>query len=175
MDAYEADPKNRPVIIPLSESISGVNSEIGFARRSQSLYFMASYAELEFLPLPHRNTVTLEKCKDRHNYVLSQRIDNFFMALDREDNFTIWDMTTGQLIHQSFNERFEGSTLPNKGFSLIGYNTWTGMATNKCYSGIKIPENEYITNEDDVAAPTGEFMEDVDDNETSKVMPSFYA
>jgi hypothetical protein len=85
IDAYEQDPTNRPVIIPLTESISGVNSEIGFARRSQSLYFMASYAELEFLPLPHRNTIPFEKCKDRHNYVLSQRIDNFFIALDRQD------------------------------------------------------------------------------------------
>jgi hypothetical protein len=49
------------------------------------------------------------------------------------------------------------------------------MGTNKCYSGIKIPENEYINNDDDVAAPTGEFMQDIDQNETSRIMPSFYS
>lgn len=34
IDAYEMNPKNRPVIIPLATSLSGVNSDINVARRS---------------------------------------------------------------------------------------------------------------------------------------------
>jgi hypothetical protein len=49
------------------------------------------------------------------------------------------------------------------------------MLADRCYAGVKIPENEYINNDDDFAAPSGEFVMHYDLDQTSRVMPCFYA
>jgi hypothetical protein len=81
LKAYLLNLQARPQIVPLSNAVGGVNSSIVYAETNNSLLYMRNYDQFEYLPLPHRCTIPLEKSFARKCYIMHKQIDNFFIAL----------------------------------------------------------------------------------------------
>ena len=58
--------------------------------------YMDSFSSFKFMPLPHLNTLPLQKSKPRHAYLVTQLKDNFYIALESSlKKFKIWNLMTG--------------------------------------------------------------------------------
>jgi hypothetical protein len=62
---------------------------------------MDSFSSFKFMPLPHLNTLPLQRQKPRSAYLITQRLNNFFVALECDRcYYRAWEMTTGQAVTQ---------------------------------------------------------------------------
>jgi hypothetical protein len=60
---------------------------------------MSDFDNFAEIPLPNQQNFFLENALTKNKYLITQQIDNFFVAFNNEKkDFTAWQVTTGKMV-----------------------------------------------------------------------------
>ena len=79
----------------------GCQGLIDFSHQNQRLVYQSSYNAIEVVPVLHRNTIAFVGMSEREDYLATKVIDDRFLALDKRNFLTSWDIVTGKLSQDS--------------------------------------------------------------------------
>ena len=73
---------------------------IDFSVVNQRFVYQSSFDNLEVLPVLHRNSIFFMGMHERDFYLTTRVIDDKFIALDRTNQMTTWNIVTGKVDFQ---------------------------------------------------------------------------
>ena len=86
-----------PNQIPVTNAVGGLNDQIRFSDKCQTITFMQGVdSGLQILPLLHQNLLPLQKMRSRSEYILNAELDDKFVALGYDKKLDVWDLQTGK-------------------------------------------------------------------------------
>ena len=85
-------------VIPIINTLCGVNNHLVFSYKNPRFLFVANYNEMRSMPVLHHNCNNFITMRSRKSYIAFRRINDRFMALDRRNMLHSWDMTHGNYL-----------------------------------------------------------------------------
>lgn len=76
------------------------NSSIVYSEENQRLVYMKNFETFHIIPPLHRSTIGFIGMLPRHRYLAVKKIQNKFVALDKNNKLTTWNALTGRLQEQ---------------------------------------------------------------------------
>jgi len=76
----------------------GRTGVIDYSRANQRLVYLSSFEAVSIVPVLHRNTIAFIGMKPKEEYLVTKKLKDKFIALDRENNLTTWSVLTGKML-----------------------------------------------------------------------------
>jgi len=74
----------------------GINGVLDFSADNQRLAYMSDFQRIEIVPCLHRNVINFMGMFERSMYIATKKIKNKFIALDKRNTLTTWNIATGK-------------------------------------------------------------------------------
>eukprot|EP00347_Sterkiella_histriomuscorum_P021861 403332513 len=86
--------------LDIDVAIAGPQSFIDYSEDNERLTYLKSYEQANIIPILHRSTINFMGMLPRQNYLAVKKIKNQFLALDKHNRITVWNVLTGKLIKE---------------------------------------------------------------------------
>ena len=95
LDPLNEDYMNNPLVMFVTPTIVGANSNICFSEHNQNIIIMLSFNYLACLPLLHRNCHAFDGMVKRKDVLLFKQKDDKFRLVDNTGRLHEWSLLTG--------------------------------------------------------------------------------
>jgi hypothetical protein len=100
-----------------------LNGLIDFSDDNQRLSYMVNYERIQIVPALHRNVINFMGMSSRDSYLATKKLKDKFIALNRHNELSTWNIMTGKLesVHKITN------------VDISTYETFSYEAQDICY------------------------------------------
>lgn len=83
--------------IDIESTIASNKNFIDFSEDNQRCIYMKNYDMVHIIPPLHRSTISFIGMRPRDRYLAVNKIENKFLALDKNNRITTWNSLSGKL------------------------------------------------------------------------------
>ena len=115
----------------LSRVQVGCQNLIDFSKNNQRFVFQSSFDKIEVMPVLHRNSIFFMGMAERKEYLATKIIDDKFIALDRSNHLTTWNVLTGKVMQEYDLAEDQDPLLDFSDFQIFTHNTEENQVFNR--------------------------------------------